>query len=68
MTIHSTEPAIRRTPGPIRHETVEEQARRRGIKPVMSVEDMVCFDAFESDEEVDEFIAFVYAQRRANLA
>jgi hypothetical protein len=53
---------------PIHQETVEEQARRRGIEPVRSVEDMVCLDAFESDEEVDEFIAFVYAQRRASLA
>lgn len=68
MTITRPEPAARRAPRPIRHETVEEQARRRGIKPVMSMEEMTCFDAFESDEEVDEFIAFVYAQRRANLA
>jgi hypothetical protein len=68
MTITKPEHMETRQPGPIRRETVEEQASRRGIKPVVSVEDMVCFDAFESDEEVDEFIAFVYAQRRASLA
>lgn len=68
MTIMKSEPAPHEASGPLPRETVEEQARRRGVKPVQSVVDMTCFDAFESDEEVDEFIAFVYAQRRASLA
>ena len=49
-------------------ETVEEQARRRGIRPVRSVEDMARDDVFESDEELDAFLAYVYAERHANLA
>ena len=49
-------------------ETPEEQARRRGIRPVASVEDMACDDVFESDEELDAFLAHVYAERHANLA
>jgi hypothetical protein len=56
-----------RQPGFLRRETVEEQARRRGIRPVRSVKDMVCYDIFETDEELDEFLAFVYAERHANL-
>jgi hypothetical protein len=67
MTMLRPEP-MQRTPAPVSRETVEEQARRRGIQPVLFLQDMVCLDAFESDEEVDEFIAFVYAQRRASQA
>lgn len=48
-------------------ESLDEQARRRGIRPIEDVSEMVCFDAFESDAEVDAFIAFVYAERHANL-
>jgi hypothetical protein len=48
-------------------ESVAEQARRRGIAPVMSVEDMARDDVFESDEELDAFLAHVYADRHANL-
>lgn len=50
-----------------RRESLDEQVRRRGIKPIGSVEDMAC-DAFETDEELDAFLAHVYAARRANLA
>jgi hypothetical protein len=50
-----------------RQESLEEQARRRGIKPIRSVEDMARDDVFESDEELDAFLAHVYAERQANL-
>jgi hypothetical protein len=49
------------------YETVAEQARRRGIQPVTSVEAMAGVDGFDSDGEVDEFLAHVYAERHANL-
>ena len=45
---------------------VDELARRKGVKPVKSVHDMAQPGVFESDEEVEAFIAFVYASRRAN--
>lgn len=45
-----------------------ELARRKGVKPVMSLSDMARPDLFESDEELDDFLAFVAAQRRADLA
>ena len=51
-----------------RRESLDEQARRRGIKPVRCVDDMARDDVFESDEELDAFLAHVYAERQANLA
>jgi hypothetical protein len=51
-----------------RRESLDEQVRRRGITPVHDVEDMARDDVFETDEELDEFLAWVYAERQANLA
>ena len=48
--------------------SLDELARRRGVKPVYSVEDMARPHVFESDEELEEFLAFTAAKRRANLA
>jgi hypothetical protein len=47
--------------------SVEELARRQGVRPVESVEDMARPGIFESDEELEEFLAHVYAARRADL-
>lgn len=46
----------------------EELARRQGVKPVESVADMARPELFESDEELDEFLADLYASRRESLA
>jgi hypothetical protein len=51
-----------------RRESLDEQARRRGLRPVDSVDDMACFDIFETDAELDAFLAHVYTERQANLA
>jgi len=51
-----------------RPESIEEQVRRKGIRPVESVEDMAQDGVFESDEEVEQFLAHVYAARHADLA
>jgi hypothetical protein len=67
MTTHGTEPVDPRPTGRGRRESLDEQAKRRGIRPVQSIEDMVCYDIFETDEELDEFLAHVYAERHANL-
>jgi hypothetical protein len=48
--------------------SVEELARRQGVRPVESVEDMARPDIFQSDAELEEFLAHVYAARRADLA
>jgi LmbE family N-acetylglucosaminyl deacetylase len=50
-----------------RRETLDEQVRRLGVRPVESVDDMARDDVFESDEELDAFLAHVYAERHANL-
>ena len=47
---------------------VEELARRRGVRPVASVDDMAQDGVFESDEELEEFLAQVYAARDQDLA
>jgi hypothetical protein len=48
--------------------SVEELARRQGVRPVESVDDMARPDLFESDEELEEFLADLYASRRSGLA
>ncbi len=51
-----------------RHEALDEQVRRRGLKPITSVDDLVCEGIFDTDEELDEFLAYTYAARRSDLA
>ncbi|URM95298.1 hypothetical protein LUW76_13775 [Actinomadura madurae] len=46
---------------------IEELARRKGVGPVESVEDMAQDGVFESDEELEEFLAHVYNSRSADL-
>jgi hypothetical protein len=48
--------------------SVEELARRQGVQPVASVEDMARPGLFDSDQEWNEFLADLYASRRADLA
>lgn len=47
--------------------SVEELARRKGVRPVQSLDEMAR-DVFATDEELDEFLAFVRADRQAGLA
>jgi hypothetical protein len=51
-----------------RRESLDEQVRRRGLRPVYSLDDVARDDVFESDEELDAFLAHVHAERQANLA
>ena len=50
------------------HVPAEELARRQGVKPIASVESMFRPETFESDEELDEFLADLYESRRAGMA
>jgi hypothetical protein len=50
------------------HIPAEELARQQGVKPITSVEDMFRPGTFESDEELDEFLADLYESRRAGMA
>lgn len=47
---------------------LDELARRRGVRPVRSVRDMARPGVFESDEELEDFLAHVTASRHADLA
>lgn len=51
-----------------RHVPVAELARRQGVKPIESVADLAQPDLFDSDEEYEEFLADLYASRRADVA
>ena len=55
-------------PPEARLESIVEQVRRKGIRPVESVEDMAQDGVFGSDEEVEQFLAHVYAARHTDLA
>lgn len=46
------------------HVPAKELVRRQGARPIMSVKEMARPELFESDEELDEFLAEVYAARR----
>jgi len=40
----------------------------RGAKPVESLDDLACPELWDSDEEYEQFLADLYASRRAGLA
>jgi hypothetical protein len=54
--------------GNAEHVSVEELARRQGVSPIGSVGELARPDLFESDEELDDFLADLYASRHAGLA
>lgn len=56
-------PAPHRAP----HVTAEEQIRRQGIQPIASVDELAFPDVWESDQELDDFLADLYASRRASM-
>ncbi|MFJ8749894.1 hypothetical protein ACIREO_11240 [Streptomyces sp. NPDC102441] len=47
--------------------TVEELLAAKGTPPIASLEDLRA-DTFESDEELEEFLAFTYAERQRDVA
>jgi hypothetical protein len=54
--------------GTAEHVPVEELARRQGVRPIGSVDELARPDLFESDEELAEFLADLYASRHTGLA
>lgn len=61
----STEPV----PGPSTagRVSLDDLARRKGLRPVTSLEDMKEDGVFGSDDEVEEFLQYVQAARQADL-
>ena len=49
-------------------ESIDEQARRKGIRPIQSADDLVHDGIFDTDEELDAFLADVATVRHADLA
>jgi hypothetical protein len=45
----------------------DELARRKGVKPIQSADDLACDGIFDTDEELGEFLEYTYAARRADL-
>ena len=50
------------------HVPAEELARRQGVRPLVSADDLAVPGMFESDEELDDFLADLYASRRNDTA
>jgi hypothetical protein len=54
--------------GTAQHVPAAELVRRQGVRPIESVDELVRPGAFETDEELDEFLADLYSSRRTRLA
>jgi hypothetical protein len=46
-------------------ESLDEQARRKGARPLQSVDELRMDGLFESDEELDEFLLYLDRSRQA---
>jgi len=51
-----------------KHVPVEELARRQGVRPLASADELIEPGLMDSDEEHAEFLADLYASRRAEVA
>ena len=51
-----------------RQATLDQLFRAKQARPIQSADDLACDGIFETDEELDEFLAYTYAARRADLA
>ncbi|SFN23720.1 hypothetical protein SAMN04487980_1014121 [Streptomyces sp. cf124] len=47
--------------------SVEELLAAKNTQPIRSLDDLAA-DTFESDEELEEFLAFTYAERHRDVA
>jgi hypothetical protein len=47
--------------------SIEELARRQGVRPIASADDLVRTDTFASDEELDEFLADLHKSRHLDV-
>ena len=62
----STPAAQEPVPSPRPRVSVEELLAAKGTPVITSVDDLAA-DTFSSDEEVEEFVAFVRAERQRNV-
>ncbi|MET7294837.1 hypothetical protein ABZS79_22360 [Streptomyces griseoloalbus] len=55
------------SPPPRPRLSVEELLAGKNTQPIRSLDDLAA-DTFESDEELEEFLAFTYAERHRDVA
>jgi hypothetical protein len=48
-------------------ESIDEQARRKAVRPIQSADDLAQDGISDTDEELDAFLAHVAAMRHADL-
>ena len=48
--------------------SVEDLAHRQGVRPITSADELARPGTFESDEELEEFLADLYESRRPGVA
>jgi hypothetical protein len=48
--------------------TIDEFARRKHVRLIESADDLAQDDVFDTDEELDAFLAHIHATRHADLA
>ena len=49
-------------------EPVEKLARRQGVQPVKSLDELAQPDLWESEQEFDDFLTDLYTSRRSDVA
>jgi hypothetical protein len=47
---------------------VEELARRQGVQPVASLDELAQPELWESEQEFEDFLADLYASRRSDIS
>jgi hypothetical protein len=47
---------------------VEELARRQGVRPVASLDELARPELWESQQEFEDFLADLYASRRSDIS
>jgi hypothetical protein len=63
----STDTADHGIPGrPAQRRSVEELTRQQGVRPIETAADLVCDGIFASDEELEAFLADLYALRHSD--
>lgn len=69
MSVTTSNDHVRRViPRAERQATLDQLFRAKQARPIQSADDLACDGIFETDEELDEFLAYTYTARRADLA
>jgi hypothetical protein len=51
---------------PAKRPSIEERARQQGVRPITTADDLARDGIFSSDEELDAFLADLYALRHSD--